>query len=102
NHRTANQLVGFLGIDAQLHGHIDGLIELGCRRFLDQGQGFGNRVKLVAINLGGNGGRALAQLGHVYTPSTVMPMLRAVPAIVRTAASRSAAVRSGSLVLAIS
>src|SRR5690625_4663368 len=31
-----------------------------------------------------------------------MPMLRALPAMVRTAASRSAAVRSGSLVLAIS
>ena len=35
-------------------------------------------------------------------PSTSMPMLRALPAIVRTAASRSAAVRSGSLAFAIS
>ena len=35
-------------------------------------------------------------------PSTVMPIERAEPAIVRTAASRSAAVRSGILVLAIS
>ena len=35
-------------------------------------------------------------------PSTSTPMLRALPAIVRTAASRSAAVRSGILVFAIS
>ena len=34
-----------------------------------------------------------------FTPSTVMPMLRALPAIVRTAASMSAAVRSGIFVL---
>src|SRR3546814_13922716 len=67
-----------------------------------QGQGFGDRVELVAIDLGGNSGRAFSQFGHAYTPSTVMPMLRALPATVRTAASRSAAVRSGDLVLAIS
>ena len=38
----------------------------------------------------------------VRTPSTVMPIERAEPAMVRTAASRSAAVRSFCLVLAIS
>jgi hypothetical protein len=38
----------------------------------------------------------------IYTPSTVTPIERAVPAIVRTAASRSAAVRSLVLVFAIS
>src|SRR5690606_5402523 len=100
--RTTHELIGFFGVDAQLHGHVDGLIELGGGGFLDQRQGFGHRVELGAIDLGGNGGRALAQLGHAYTPSTVMPMLRALPAIVRTAASRSEAVRSGVLVLAIS
>src|SRR5690606_5611542 len=99
---TTNDLVGFFGIDAQLNSHVDGFIKLGGSGFLDQGQGLGNGIKLAAIDLGGDSGRALAQLGHAYTPSTVMPMLRAVPAIVRTAASRSAAVRSGSLVLAIS
>src|SRR5690606_28157319 len=100
--RATNQLVGLLGVDAQLHSDVDGLIELGGGRFLDQSQGFGNRIELVAVDLGGDSGRALAQLGHAYTPSTVMPMLRALPATVRTAASRSAAVRSGDLVLAIS
>src|SRR5690606_2559296 len=38
----------------------------------------------------------------IYTPSTVIPIERAVPAMVRTAASRPAAVKSASLVLTIS
>src|SRR3546814_2323899 len=76
NDRTTHELVGFFGIDTQLHGHVDGFIELGGGRFLDQGQGFGDRVELVAIDLGGNSGRAFSQFGHAYTPSTVMPMLR--------------------------
>src|SRR5690606_12186948 len=97
-----DQLVRLLGVDAQLHCHIDGFIELGSGRFLDQRQRFGDGVELVAVDLGSNSRCALAQLGHAYTPSTVMPMLRALPATVRTAASRSAAVRSGDLVLAIS
>src|SRR5207245_11009608 len=41
------------------------------------------------------------ELAH-FTPSTVTPIERALPAIVRTAASRSAAVRSGILAFAIS
>src|SRR5690606_24287802 len=88
--RTTHDLVGFLGVYAQLNSHVDGLIKLGGSGFLDQGQGLGNGIELATIDLGGDSGRALAQLGHAYTPSTVMPMLRAVPAIVRTAASRSA------------
>src|SRR6185437_2954537 len=63
---------------------------------------------LGVVDLAANGVHALRKLrrfllGHDhFTPSTVMPMLRALPAIVRTAASRSAAVRSGCLVFAIS
>ena len=37
----------------------------------------------------------LLNFAMTYTPSTSRPMLRAVPAMVRTAASISAAVRSG-------
>src|SRR5690606_28365540 len=102
DHRTTDELVGFLGVDAELDSDVDGLIELRGGGFLDQGQGFRDGVELRAIDLGGNCGRALGQFSHAYTPSTVMPMLRALPAMVRTAASRSAAVRSGVLVLAIS
>src|SRR5690606_38927479 len=100
--RATHELVGFLGIDAQLYCNVDRLIELGRGSFLDQLQRFGSGIQLVAIDLGGDGGRALGQFSHAYTPSTVMPMLRAVPATVRTAASKSAAVKSGSLVFAIS
>ena len=38
----------------------------------------------------------------IYTPSVSIPIERAEPAIIRTAASKSAAVKSGSLALAIS
>src|SRR6185436_1524989 len=50
------------------------------------------------------GGDLLHALGdrHDQMPSTSTPMLRALPAIVRTAASRSAAVRSGCFIFAIS
>src|SRR5690606_12908024 len=99
---TTNQLIRFLWIDAKLDGNIDGLIEFSSRRILDQSQGFADRIEFGAIDLGCDGSCAFAQFSHGYTPSTVMPMLRALPAIVRTAASRSAAVRSGCLPLAIS
>src|SRR6185436_2772486 len=50
------------------------------------------------------GGDLLHALGdrHDQMPSTSTPMLRALPAMVRTAASRSAAVRSGCFIFAIS
>src|SRR5690606_10042269 len=102
NHGAAHQLVGLLGIDAEGHGHVDGLIELGGGVLLDQRQRIGQRVELVAINGGASGLGTLGKLSHDYRPSTVMPMLRAEPAMVRTAASRSAAVKSFCLVLAIS
>eukprot|EP01139_Manchomonas_bermudensis_P006303 Amastigsp_a176903_12.p1 type:complete len:287 gc:universal Amastigsp_a176903_12:1075-215(-) len=98
---ATNHLVGFLGIDAKLHGHVDGLIELGDGEFLDQTDCIGHCVQLVAVDLVANGFLAFGQLAHT-TPSTDTPMERAVPAIVRTAASRSAAVMSFILVFAIS
>src|SRR5690554_276931 len=57
--RATNQLVGLLGVDAQLHGYVDGLIEFGRGGVFDQSQGLGDRVELVAIDLGGNSGRTL-------------------------------------------
>src|SRR5690606_7907738 len=47
---ATNELVGLLGVNTQLHSHVDGFIELGGSRFLDQGQGFGDRVELVVID----------------------------------------------------
>ena len=62
--RTADQLVRLLRVDAELHGHVDGLIELGDGGFLDQGQGFSDRVQLGAVDLLRNGGSALGQFCH--------------------------------------
>src|SRR5690606_35071072 len=66
-----------------------------------QRHGLINAVELGGIDLFTDRPCALGQLGH-YNPSTVRPIARAEPAIVLTAPSRSAAVRSGVLVLAIS
>src|SRR5690606_35875779 len=65
---ATHELVGLTGVDTQLNGHVDGLIELGGGSFLHQAQSLGDRVQLGAINFGGNGGRALGQLRHVRLP----------------------------------
>src|SRR5690606_6716578 len=71
------------------------------RQFGQQSCSLFETVLLARFDLLGDCLLALGQLGH-YTPSTFRPMLRAEPAMVRTAASSSAAVRSACLVLAIS
>ena len=38
--RAANHLVGVLGIDAEAHVHLDGLVELGELDLLDEGNCF--------------------------------------------------------------
>jgi hypothetical protein len=45
-------LIGFLGIDAEIDGDVDRLVELGGRAFLDQGQRIADRIGLVAVDLG--------------------------------------------------
>ena len=62
--RTTDQLVRLLGVDAQLDGHVDGLIELGGGGFLDQIQGFADRVQLGTVDFLRNGGGALGQFSH--------------------------------------
>ncbi|MNO77443.1 hypothetical protein D3C76_685530 [compost metagenome] len=94
-------LVGFTRIDAQVDGDINRLLELDGRQFGQQFGGIFERVLLAGFYLLGDSLLTLGQLSH-YTPSTLRPMLRAEPAMVRTAASRSAAVRSACLALAIS
>src|SRR5471030_105115 len=99
---TADDLVRLLRIDAQLYRHVDRFIELGGGQFFDQSDGVVEWVSLGAINFSFDCFNALGQFSHDYRPSTVMPIERAEPAMVRTAASMSAAVRSGVFVLAIS
>src|SRR5690606_2409983 len=101
NGRTTNDLVGFTRINAQVDGDIEGLGELDSRQFGKQVCCLFKAVLLARFDLLGNRLLTLGQLSH-YTPSTFRPMLRAEPAMVRTAASISAAVRSACLVLAIS
>ena len=73
----------FFGVDAELHGHVDRLIELGGGAFLDEREGVVERVQLGAVDLALEGFLRLGELGHVQTPSTVMPIERAEPAMVR-------------------
>src|SRR5471030_212323 len=99
---TANDLIRLLRIHAQLYRHVDRFIELGGSQFFDQSDCVVECVGLGAINFGFDNFSAFGQFCHDYRPSTVMPIERAEPAMVRTAASRSAAVRSGVFNLAIS
>src|SRR5438309_2364902 len=101
HHRSAHRLIGFLRVDAQIDRHIDGLVELRDRRLLDDLQGIEHGVIPVVLAQLRPGLLAFREIAH-FTPSTVTPIERALPAIVRTAASRSAAVRSGILAFAIS
>jgi hypothetical protein len=65
---AAHQLVGFLGIDAEVHGDVDGFVELGGGAFLDQAQRLGNGIGLVAVDLGTQRRGALGKFGHVTCP----------------------------------
>src|SRR5690606_21249911 len=80
---------------------IDRFVEFSRSALFDQRNCAIKRICFDTINLGLDGLGAFGQLSH-YRPSTVMPIERAEPAMVRTAASRSAAVRSGPFNLAIS
>src|SRR5262249_12284035 len=109
HHSAADDLVGLLGVDAELDGDVDRLVELRRRALLDDRERVVDGVELGAVDLALGRLLALGQLGLPVVgghgqpiPSTVMPIERAVPATVRTAASRSAPVRSRCLALAIS
>ncbi|SPO53030.1 protein of unknown function [Pseudomonas sp. JV551A1] len=94
-------LVGFTRVNTEVNGDVVGLYELGSRQRSQQSGRFFEVVGLACFDFLGDRLLAFGQLSH-YTPSTFRPMLRAEPAMVRTAASRSAAVRSACLALAMS
>src|SRR5690606_5948606 len=98
---TAHNLVGLTRVNTQIHSHVDGLDKLDVGQLGQQSGSFFEAVLLGGVNFLVDCLLAFGQLGH-YTPSTVRPMLRAEPAMVRTADSSSAAVRSACLVFAIS
>ncbi|GBH14739.1 hypothetical protein KPSA3_00651 [Pseudomonas syringae pv. actinidiae] len=98
---ATNNLVGFTRINTQVDSDVDRLAELDSRQLGQQSSCIHKVVRLASFNLFGDCLLTLGQLSH-YTPSTLRPMLRAEPAMVRTAASMSAAVRSAFFALAIS
>lgn len=62
---ATDHLVGVLGVDAQVDGDIDGLIELrGDGRFLQQLERVGDEVTLVAVHLGCGGLEFLSRHGN--------------------------------------
>src|SRR5207237_515941 len=83
-------------VDAEVHGRIHGFGEFAGGEFLHQLQRLLHRILLARSELRLPGLDALRG-GHAQTPSTSTPMLRALPAMVRTAASPSAAGRSNCL-----
>src|SRR5690606_32623218 len=91
---TAHSLVRLAWIDAQIDGHLDRFDEFGWRQPLQKADRLLNAVELAGLDLLANDSLPLRKPGH-HAPSTSRPLDRAVPAIVRTAASRFAAVRSG-------
>ncbi|MNE38865.1 hypothetical protein D3C80_1327830 [compost metagenome] len=98
---ATNDLVGFTWVNTEVDSNVEGFAELHGGQFGQQHGCFFEVVDFASFDFRSNSLLALGQLSH-YTPSTLRPMLRAEPAMVRTAASMSAAVRSAFLVFAIS
>src|SRR5262249_7284867 len=98
-HSAAHHLIGMLGIDAQADGEIDGLVEL-CRdlHIRQERERILDRVLLLAIDLLGS----LLVLLPGHDQTTSRPIERAAPSTVRTAASMSVVLRSGSFSAAMS
>src|SRR5690606_5014331 len=100
-HRPPHHLIGVPGIDAEPNGHLDGLIEFGEGGLLHEAQRLQRIAEAhLARYAGGRLPVFLAVPGHQST--TWIPMERAVPSIIRMAASMLAALRSGSFSSAIS
>src|SRR5207302_2612655 len=87
-----DHLVRLPGVDAQAHGGLDRLVEPRRGQFPEQPDGLRRAVSAVAVDLGGCSRVALAARAAHAPTST--PMLRAVPSMIRMAASTSTAFRS--------
>jgi len=66
--RAAHHLVGLLGVDAELHGDVDRLVELGSGAVLDDGQRISQGVQLVAVDLALQGLGLLGERRHGVRP----------------------------------
>src|SRR5215470_7195083 len=98
---AAHHLVRMLGIDAEVHGDLDGLVELRLGALLDHLHRVLDGVELGAIDAFARLDRALAEIGHGQ-PSTSMPIDRAEPSTIFMAASIVSQLRSFIFCCAIS
>src|SRR5262249_54500302 len=96
--RPAELFVGVADVEAEVHVHLDGLVELRPRRLLDQPGRLDGRVLPLAVDVRARRAVALPVPAH---RSTSTPIERAVPAITFIACSTSRALRSTSFVSAI-
>src|SRR5882672_6690945 len=101
NHSPANHLVRMLGIHTQPHMHFNGLIEFCKMDLFEQTHCVLNQVR-TGLDLLLRRVKFLSDFRHDAYSRTSIPMLTAVPRIVRTADSRLAAFKSGNLSFAIS
>jgi hypothetical protein len=74
---AAHHLVGLAGVDAEAHGHVDGLVELGRCHALHQAEGLGGGELGVDVVLLRRVRELLA--GHVMSPSVLTPPGEVVP-----------------------
>ena len=80
-------LVGVARVDAEIHRHLDRLVELGLGPILDHLDRFVDRIKLGAINAFAELFSSFSEICHGPYSATVMPMDRADPATMRIAES---------------
>ena len=96
---AAHHLVGVLGVDAEIHRDLDGLVELRLGALLDELDRLGERIELDPVD-------SLARLAHAFPvhvpslyPTTSRPIERAEPSIILIAASTDAQLRSAHFLL---
>src|SRR5262249_10318905 len=91
-HRPTAPLVRVAEVEAEVHVHLDGLVELRARRVLEEPDRLDRRVQLLAVDRAAGLPVALAVACHQTSTST--PIERAVPAMIFAAWSTSRAFRS--------
>ena len=84
---AAHHLVGVARIDAEIHRHLDGLVELGLGPLLDHLHRFFERIELGAVDAFADGSSTFSEIGHGDYSPTSMPIERAEPSTMRMAAS---------------
>src|SRR5262249_44794091 len=84
---ATHHLIGVARINAEIHRHLDRLIELSFRPLLDHLYRLFQRIKLGAVDAFADSGSAFSKVGHGNYSATSMPMERADPSTMRIAAS---------------